>query len=156
MFRPLYPRGKSLRYALHRRLGGPQNRCRQPGGKKDLAPTGTRTPIPRQSSTQPYRCIWAKRNKKEFWLQTESYRTNMLFDFRLYLPTFYEFLAEFLIFGFKSASLCRYHVTDLCRIKFSLRYEMSIKFSSKSSRITFKKHSYNFKDNIKMGLLTIY
>jgi hypothetical protein len=35
---PLYPRGKSLRYSLHRRRGGPQNRSGRHGWVKILAP----------------------------------------------------------------------------------------------------------------------
>jgi hypothetical protein len=47
---PLYPRGKSTRYPLYRRLGGTQSRSRRRGEEKILAPTGTRTPTPRSSS----------------------------------------------------------------------------------------------------------
>jgi hypothetical protein len=50
--RPLYPRGKSLRYPLDRRFGGPQSRSGRFGEKKILDPTETRTPIPRSSSLQ--------------------------------------------------------------------------------------------------------
>jgi hypothetical protein len=42
--RPLYPRGKSPRYPVDRRLGGPQSRSERLGEKKILDPTGTRTP----------------------------------------------------------------------------------------------------------------
>jgi hypothetical protein len=41
--RPLYPRGKSPRYPLKKRLDRPQSRCGQRGEKKILHPTGTRT-----------------------------------------------------------------------------------------------------------------
>jgi hypothetical protein len=44
MPQPLYPRGKSPRYPLDRRLGGPQNRSGWHGEEKILAPTGTPTP----------------------------------------------------------------------------------------------------------------
>jgi hypothetical protein len=44
--RPLYRRGKSPRYPLERRLGGPQNRAGRRGEEKILDPTGTRTPTP--------------------------------------------------------------------------------------------------------------
>jgi hypothetical protein len=45
-FKPLslYPRGKSPRYPLDGRLGGPQSRSRRHGEVKILVPTGTRTP----------------------------------------------------------------------------------------------------------------
>jgi hypothetical protein len=46
----LYPWGKSPRYPLARRLGGPQSRSGQHGEKKILDPTGTRTPTPQLSS----------------------------------------------------------------------------------------------------------
>jgi hypothetical protein len=42
--RPLYPPGRSPRYLLYRRLGGPQSRSGQHGEVKILDPTGTRTP----------------------------------------------------------------------------------------------------------------
>jgi hypothetical protein len=42
--RPLYPRGKSPRCPLGRRLGGPHNRSERCGDEKILDPTGTRTP----------------------------------------------------------------------------------------------------------------
>jgi hypothetical protein len=41
---PLIPRGKSPRYSLERRLGGPQSRSGLRGEEKNLEPTGTRTP----------------------------------------------------------------------------------------------------------------
>jgi hypothetical protein len=41
---PLYPRGKSPRYPLDRRLGGPQRQSGQSGEVKILAPTWTQTP----------------------------------------------------------------------------------------------------------------
>jgi hypothetical protein len=44
--RPLYPRGKSPRYPLDRRLGGPQSRSGRRGEEKILDPTGTRTMKP--------------------------------------------------------------------------------------------------------------
>jgi hypothetical protein len=49
--RPLYPRGKSPRYPLERRLGGPQSRSGRSGEEKIIDPTGTRTPDP--SVVQP-------------------------------------------------------------------------------------------------------
>jgi hypothetical protein len=42
--RPLYPWGKSPRFALEKRLGGPQHWSVQHGGIKILVPTGNRTP----------------------------------------------------------------------------------------------------------------
>jgi hypothetical protein len=51
--RPLYCRGKGLRYPLDRMLNGPQNRSGRRGEEKILDPTGTRTPTPRLSSPQP-------------------------------------------------------------------------------------------------------
>jgi hypothetical protein len=48
--RPLYPRGKSPRYPLNRRLGGPHSRSGRFGEERILDPTGTRTPTPRSSS----------------------------------------------------------------------------------------------------------
>jgi hypothetical protein len=39
--RPLDPRGKSPRYPLDRRLGGPQSRSGRFGEEKILDPTGT-------------------------------------------------------------------------------------------------------------------
>jgi hypothetical protein len=50
--RPLYPRGKSPRYPLDRRLGGPQSRSGRFGEEKILDPIGTRTRTPRSSSPQ--------------------------------------------------------------------------------------------------------
>jgi hypothetical protein len=43
---PLYPRGKSPRYPLDRRLGGPQSQSGKFEEEKILDPTGTRTPSP--------------------------------------------------------------------------------------------------------------
>jgi hypothetical protein len=43
----LYPRGKSHRYSLYRRFGGPQNRSGRYGEVKILDPTWTQTPTPR-------------------------------------------------------------------------------------------------------------
>jgi hypothetical protein len=51
--RPLNPRGKSPRYPLDRRLGGPQCRSGKRGEEKILEPTGTWTPTPRSSSPYP-------------------------------------------------------------------------------------------------------
>jgi hypothetical protein len=51
--RPHYPRGKSLRYPLVRRLGVPQSQSRRFGGKKILDPSGTRTVTPLSSSPYP-------------------------------------------------------------------------------------------------------
>jgi hypothetical protein len=45
--RPLYLGGKSLRYSLDRRLGGPQSRSGRRGEEIILDPTGTRTPTSR-------------------------------------------------------------------------------------------------------------
>jgi hypothetical protein len=47
---PLYPRGKSPRYPLDRRLGGPQSQSGRRGEVKILALTGTRTPTPWSTS----------------------------------------------------------------------------------------------------------
>jgi hypothetical protein len=44
MPRPLYPWGKSLRYPLDRRLGGPQSRSGRRGEEKILDPTRIPTP----------------------------------------------------------------------------------------------------------------
>jgi hypothetical protein len=55
--RPLYPRGKSPRYALDRRLGGLQNLSGLHGEDKILAPTGTRTLTPRSSNPWPVRWV---------------------------------------------------------------------------------------------------
>jgi hypothetical protein len=49
---PHYPRGKSLRYPLDRRLGKSQNRYGRREEEKILVPTGTQTPNPRPCS--PY------------------------------------------------------------------------------------------------------
>jgi hypothetical protein len=46
--RPLYPRGKSPRYTLDRRLGGPRSGLF--GEEKILEPSETQTPTPRSSS----------------------------------------------------------------------------------------------------------
>jgi hypothetical protein len=46
----LYPRGKSPRSLLDRRLDGPQSRSGRRGEEKILDPTATRTPTPRSSS----------------------------------------------------------------------------------------------------------
>jgi hypothetical protein len=54
MSRPLYPRGKRLRYSSDRRLGGPQNRSGRLGEEKILDPTGTRTPNPPSSQLWLY------------------------------------------------------------------------------------------------------
>jgi hypothetical protein len=43
---PLYPRGKSPRYPLVRRMGEPHSRSGRRGEEKILDPTGTRTPTP--------------------------------------------------------------------------------------------------------------
>jgi hypothetical protein len=40
------PRGKSPRYSLHRRLGGPRSRSGRYGGVKILDPAGSRSPRP--------------------------------------------------------------------------------------------------------------
>jgi hypothetical protein len=50
---PLYPRGKSPRYQLYRRLGGPQNRFGWYGEVTILDPTRTRTPTRQSSSLYP-------------------------------------------------------------------------------------------------------
>jgi hypothetical protein len=50
----LYPLGKSPRYPLERRLGGPQNRSGRRGEEKILAPTGTRNPTPVQPVASRY------------------------------------------------------------------------------------------------------
>jgi hypothetical protein len=49
--RPLYPRGKTLRYPLDRRLSVPQSRSGRLGEEKILDPSGTRTPTRRSSSS---------------------------------------------------------------------------------------------------------
>jgi hypothetical protein len=46
-----FPPGKSPRYPLDRRLGGPQSRPGRLEEEQILDPTGTRTPAPRSSST---------------------------------------------------------------------------------------------------------
>jgi hypothetical protein len=51
--RTLYTPGKSLRYPLDRRFGGPQSRSVRFGEEKILTPTGTRTPTSRSSSPPP-------------------------------------------------------------------------------------------------------
>jgi hypothetical protein len=48
---PLYPRGKSRRYPLDRGLGGPQSRSECYGEKKNVAPTGNRTPAVQSVAT---------------------------------------------------------------------------------------------------------
>jgi hypothetical protein len=48
--RPLNPRGKSSRYPLDRKLGGPQSQSGRRGEEKILDPTGSRTPTSRSSS----------------------------------------------------------------------------------------------------------
>jgi hypothetical protein len=48
--RPLYPLGKSLRYPLDRRLGGPQSRSGRRGKDKVFDSNRTRTPTPPSSS----------------------------------------------------------------------------------------------------------
>jgi hypothetical protein len=48
--RPLYPRGKSPRYPLDRRLGGLQSRSGRLGEETILDRTGTRNPTPRLSN----------------------------------------------------------------------------------------------------------
>jgi hypothetical protein len=47
------PPGKSPRYPLYRRLGGPQSRSGQHEEEKILDPTGTRTSTSQSSSPQP-------------------------------------------------------------------------------------------------------
>jgi hypothetical protein len=51
---PFYPRGKSPRYPLDRRLAAPQSPSGRCGKDKILDPTGTRTPSPRSSTLQPF------------------------------------------------------------------------------------------------------
>jgi hypothetical protein len=51
--RPHYRQGKSPRYPLDRRLGGPQSQSRWHGEVKILATTWIRTPTPWSSSPQP-------------------------------------------------------------------------------------------------------
>jgi hypothetical protein len=48
--RPLNPREKRPRYALDRRLGGPQSRSGRDVEEEFSAPPGKRTPEPRSSS----------------------------------------------------------------------------------------------------------
>jgi hypothetical protein len=50
---PLYMRGKSSRYPLDRRLGGPQSQSGRRGEEKTLDPPGTRTTTPWSSSPYP-------------------------------------------------------------------------------------------------------
>jgi hypothetical protein len=52
--RSLYPRGRTPRYPLDRRLSGPQSRFGRRGEEKILDPTGTRTPTPQSL----YRLRW--------------------------------------------------------------------------------------------------
>jgi hypothetical protein len=49
---PLYPRGRIPQYPLGRKLGDPQNRSGR-HEERSLAPTGTRTPSPRQDCAIP-------------------------------------------------------------------------------------------------------
>jgi hypothetical protein len=49
--RPLYPRGRSPRYLLDRRLGGPQSQSGRFGEEKTLDANRTRTPTPRSFYT---------------------------------------------------------------------------------------------------------
>jgi hypothetical protein len=53
---PLYPREKSPRYPLDRRLGGPQSRSGRFGEVKIIDPTGTRTPTPQSSNSRYTDC----------------------------------------------------------------------------------------------------
>jgi hypothetical protein len=53
--RPLYTQGRSPRYPLDRRLGGPQSQSGQYGDVKILASTRTRTPTPWPFSQSLYR-----------------------------------------------------------------------------------------------------
>jgi hypothetical protein len=52
--RPLWPQGNHLRYAVSRRLGGPQNRSGRCRGERILVPAGNRTftvhPVIRRST----------------------------------------------------------------------------------------------------------
>jgi hypothetical protein len=50
---PVYPRGRSPRFPLVRRLGGRQSRSGRRGEEKILDPTWTRTPNLRSSSQIP-------------------------------------------------------------------------------------------------------
>jgi hypothetical protein len=43
--RPLYCQGKSPRYPLDRRLGGPQSRSERNGEEKEVASAGIRIPV---------------------------------------------------------------------------------------------------------------
>jgi hypothetical protein len=58
--RPLYPRGKSHRYTLDRRLAGLQSQSGRSAEDKILDPTGTRTPNPRSSVASRYFLIIAE------------------------------------------------------------------------------------------------
>jgi hypothetical protein len=51
--RSLYPREKSPRYPMDRRLGGPQSQYERHGEEKIHDRTGTRTPTPRSFSPWP-------------------------------------------------------------------------------------------------------
>jgi hypothetical protein len=67
----LYYRGRSPRFTLDRRLGGPQSRSKHCGEKKILDPTGNRTPALRRPASSrslyrlryPVQCHWRSRCK---------------------------------------------------------------------------------------------
>jgi hypothetical protein len=59
MTRPLYPRGKSPRYPLDRRLGGPRSRSGRRGEEEILDPTGTLTQTSRSSNPWPVAILTA-------------------------------------------------------------------------------------------------
>jgi hypothetical protein len=71
--RPLYPRGKSLRHPLGRRLGGPRIPSGRRGKEKVLDTTGTQTPTPRSSSRYNVCDIPAPISLK--WLKRKSVYT---------------------------------------------------------------------------------
>jgi len=76
--RPLYPRGKSLRYPLDRRLGGPQSRSGRGGEEKNSQSlTGLEHPII-QLVAQRYKTELSRLLPSTFYLVKNSSRLNYL------------------------------------------------------------------------------
>jgi hypothetical protein len=65
---PLYPQGKSSRYPLDRRLGGPQSRCGRHGETKIFAPPGLKP----RSLGRP------ARSQSLYRLRYHSYKKNVV------------------------------------------------------------------------------